>query len=91
MPVRKYEHFWGRRVRSVTKRRFHVPNTLIYLGKAHAIEYVCDKWNGGGDGTKAIYRHKFAPGARLYMDEKGRMQLYIMGSKIYVNDRGIVN
>ena len=91
MPVKKYQKFWGRKVRSVRKRKFHVPSTLIYLGEAHAIEYVCDKWNGGGDGTKAIYRHKFAKGGKLYMDEKGKIQLYIIGSKIRVDEGGIYN
>ena len=91
MPVRKYENFWGRRVRSVRKRKIHIPEALVYLGEAYAIEYLSDKFNGGGDGKMAVYRHKFKSGAKLYMDEKGKAQLYILGSKITVNNRGIVN
>ena len=91
MPVRKYEKFWGRRVRSASKRKVHIPSTLISLGNAVAIEYLSDKWNGGGDGRKAIYRHKFSPGTKLYMDETGKRQLYIMGSRLRVGEPGIIN
>ena len=91
MPERKYERFWGRRVRSVTRRKFHIPKTLIHLGDAHAIEYCCNKWNGGGDGTTAVYRHKFKKGAKLFMDERSRVQLYILGTKIRISDPGIIN
>ena len=91
MPERKYEKFWGRRVRSARRKRIHIPEFLIYLGDAFAIEYVSDKFNGGGDGKKAIYRHKFARGAKLYMDETGKKQLYIMGVKIRVGEPGIIN
>jgi hypothetical protein len=87
---KKYEQFHGRRSRKTASRPFHVPSSLVYLGEAVAVEYLSDKLNGGGDGAKAIYRHKFSPGAVLCMDEKARGQLYILGSKIYVNDRGIV-
>jgi hypothetical protein len=91
MLKRKYENFHGRPVKSVRTVKFNMPEALIYLGDAHAIEYVSNKFNGGGDGRRATYRHVFKKGAKLYMDERGRVQLYIKGSKIYVNERGIVN
>jgi hypothetical protein len=90
-PIEKYEAFHGRTVRSIRTETFHVPDTLIFLGSVHAIEYVSNKFNGGGDGRKAIYRHKFSKGAKLYMDERGAFQLYIKGSKIRVNNTGIRN
>jgi len=85
-----YGKFHGRPHRQVTQANFHVPKELVYLGDAVAIEYACDKLNGGGDGKKAIYRHEFAKGAILCMDETGKRQLYVLGMKIYVNERGIV-
>lgn len=91
MAIQKYEAFHGRPIRSHSERRIHIPDCLIRLGDAYAIEYVCDKWNGGGDGKKAVYRHKFSPGAKLYMDERGKKQLYIIGSKITVDEGGIRN
>lgn len=86
-----YEEFHGRRPRSVYKRRFHVPRQLVRLGKAHAIEYICNKWNGGGDGKMAIYRHKFETPVTLYMDETGKRQLYLKGNLLKCTDAGIEN
>lgn len=90
-PVNKYEDFHGRNVRSIRTRKIHVPESLIFLGDLSAIEYVSNKFNGGGDGRRAIYRHKFKSGAKLYMDERGSFQLYIIGNKIRVNHTGIRN
>lgn len=88
--VRKYEQFHGHPVKFKKNHNLHVPTDLVILGRAVAIEYESDKLNGGGDGKKAIYRHKFSPNTLLCCDEKGKRQLYILGSKLYVNDRGIV-
>ena len=63
--------------------------TLVFLGKAIAIEYQCSKRNGGGDGRSAIYRHEFETPAIVCMDEKGKRQLYIIGNSITVDDEGI--
>ena len=87
--VSRYEQFHGKDPRSVKSKNFHVPKKLVYLGDAVAIEYRCDKLNGGGDGKKATYRHKFDPGAILCMDETGKGQLYVLGGKIKVDDAGI--
>lgn len=70
---------------------FHVPKQLVFLGKAIAIEYECDKWNGGGDGTKAVYRHTFETPAVVAMDERGKKQIYIIGDRLKVTDAGIEN
>jgi hypothetical protein len=88
---RKYEEFHGREVDKITQINFKTPRKLIVLGKAHAIEYVSNKFNGGGDGRKATYRHVFETPAIVAMDESGRKQLYIIGSKIKVTDAGIEN
>jgi hypothetical protein len=68
-----------------------VPEQLIEIGKAHKIEYISNKLNGGGDGKPAIYVHRFSAGTKLYMDETGKRQLYIIGSRLHCNERGIVN
>ena len=89
--VSKYRAFHGKNPRYTRKLKFHVPDKLIYLGEAHKVEYISDKLNGGGDGKPCIYVHKFKKGAKLYQDETGKRQLYIIGPQIYVNHRGVVN
>ncbi len=86
-----YHSFHGRRVRKVKRINFDVPKHLIYLGETVAIEYACDKNNGGGDGTMAVYRHEFETPVKLFMDSTKRRQLYIIGSKVKVTDAGIEN
>lgn len=89
--VSKYMAFHGEAPRSITKRKFNMPEQLVFLGEAIEVVYKSDKINGGGRGRVAYYKHKFSKGTKLYSDERGRKQLYIIGSKLYVNDRGIVN
>ena len=87
----RYEQFHGRSVRQERDFSFRQPKTLVVLGKAIAIEYECDKWNGGGDGTVAVYRHEFETQCLVCMDETGRKQLYVVGNKLKVTDEGIEN
>jgi len=86
---RRYAEFHGHEPRYTRSHNFHVPRTLVLLGEAIAIEYRCDKLNGGGDGRRAVYRHEFEGGAILAMDERAGGQLYILGRKIKVTDAGI--
>ena len=87
-----YQRFHGHAVRWAKNFPFRQPSgPLVILGRAIAIEYECDKLNGGGDGTKAIYRHEFETPAVVCMDETGRKQLYILGNKIIVTRDGIEN
>ena len=72
-------------------RRFHYPRQLICLGRCTRVEYESDKWNGGGDGTRAIYYHDHETPVYLYMDETGKRQLYLMGKKLKVTRAGIEN
>lgn len=85
----RYAEFHGKEPRRESDLNFHVPRKLVYLGKAIAIEYQCSKLNGGGDGKTAVYRHEFETPAMVCMDETGRKQLYIVGSQIVVDERGI--
>lgn len=84
-----YQDFHGHSPRGKRTFNFHTPKGLVILGRAVEIVYECDKLNGGGDGKKAPYRHKFGKGVLLCMDERARGQLYIVGSKIVVTDAGI--
>jgi hypothetical protein len=93
---RAYRQFHGHASRQATRYNFHVPKGLIVLGRAVKIEYESDKLNGGGDGKKAVYHHTFKKGRSnesplLAMDERKRGQLYIIGNRIVVTDRGIEN
>lgn len=88
---RRYRAFHGKNPRSVRKGKFHDPKTLIRLGKAVRIEYESNKFNGGGDGRMAVYYHKFETPVTLYMDETGKRQLYLIGSKLKVTEAGIEN
>jgi len=86
-----YNKFHGKVPKEKKPVKFHIPENFVWLGKIHAVEYVCDKNNGGGDGKKAIYRHKFESPANLFMDETNKKQLYIIGSRIKVTTAGIEN
>jgi hypothetical protein len=89
--IEKYEMFHGKRAKVVKQVNLKTPKQLILLGKAHAIEYVTNKINGGGDGTTATYRHVFETPCILAMDQSARNQLYIIGSKLKVTEAGIEN
>lgn len=89
--IKKYKAFHGEDPRGTRKKKFHVPENLILLGKAHQIVYVSNKFNGGGDGKISEYIHTFETPCNLYMDETGKKQLYIMGDKLKVTHHGIEN
>lgn len=84
-----YHKFHGKPPRRVSRRRFAVPAALVCLGDAKEIVYKCSKRNGGGDGRTALYVHRFGKGDKLYTDPQGK-QLYILGGRMRVNSRGIV-
>jgi hypothetical protein len=87
--LERYEQFHGRPPKNVSGVDFHVPKRLVLIGQAIAIEYKCDKLNGGGDGKQAVYRHEFETPSVVCMDETGRKQLYVIGPQIVVDERGI--
>ena len=89
--LESYKEFHGKNPRRITSGKFHDPKNLIFLGRAHKIEYLSNKRNGGGDGKTAIYVHTFSPGTKLYMDERKKGQLYILGARLKVTEDGIEN
>lgn len=85
----QYQRFHGKPSRREGAFDFRAPKGLVVLGEAVAVEYKCNKLNGGGDGRMAVYRHKFDKGAVVCCDDKAKRQLYILGSKIIVTSAGI--
>lgn len=90
-PLTRYRQFHGRSKAPLTRMHFHVPKTLIYLGEAVSIVYLSNKKNGGGDGKPCEYEHEFETSVSLYMDERGAIQLYLVGKQVHVTEDGIVN
>lgn len=86
---RKYKQFHGHPYRYIKDFDFKVSKTLVILGKAVAVEYETDKLNGGGDGRKAIYRHEFETPAYVCCDPSGKRQLYILGDRLKITEKGI--
>lgn len=89
--VNRYRQFHGRTPRFRQNIKFHQPKKLIRLGRAVRIEYESDKLHGGGDGQTCIYYHDHTTPVYLYMDETGRKQLYLIGSRLKVTKAGIEN
>jgi hypothetical protein len=84
-----YFEFHGKNPRRIRNINFHTPRRLTFLGKAFAIEYMCSKKHGGGDGRRAVYRHEFETPMLLAMDERKGRQLYILGPELVVTEAGI--
>jgi hypothetical protein len=90
---RIHRMFHGKPATKATPIRFEDPEVLIVLGRAVAIEYETDKINGAPAsvaGKKATYRHKFGSGVLVCMDQT-KKKLVILGGKLRVESRGIVN
>lgn len=90
-PLTRYRMFHGRPKGPWSMTNFHVPKTFIFLGQAVAIVYLANKKHGGGDGTLIEYTHEFETPVDLFMDERGAVQLYLIGKKVVVTDNGIEN
>lgn len=90
-PLTRYRMFHGRPKGPWSLTQFHVPKTLIFLGQAISIVYLSNKKNGGGDGKLTEYEHEFETPVDLFMDERGAVQLYLIGKKLTVTHHGIEN
>lgn len=87
----QYRMFHGKSPVKISAHNFHIPQYLVLLGKAVAIEYEIDKVNGGGDGKKHVYRHTFEKPTFLCMDERSGKSLYITGKHLTITEAGIEN
>ncbi len=90
-PLQRYRMFHGRPKGPWRMTDFHVPKTFIFLGQALEIVYLSNKKHGGGDGRLTEYTHTFETPVDLFMDERGRTQLYLIGKKLIVTEDGLVN
>ena len=90
-PVTLFKEFHGRYPVDGGVKSFHVPKSLIHLGRCVGVIYETDKLNGGGDGKSAHYIHEFETPTGLFMDETGKKQLYIVGNALKVTSAGVEN
>lgn len=90
-PLQRYMQFHGRKAPKKGTLIFHVPKTLVWLGPAVSIVYLSNKKNGGGDGKLCEFEHEFETPVDLWMDERGKMQLYLTGRHLHVTEDGIQN
>lgn len=90
-PAARYRQFHGRAKAPWVKTEFHYPKTLIFLGQAVSIVYLSNKKHGGGDGKICEYEHEFESPVDLFMDERGKLQLYLVGKKLAVTSDGLIN
>jgi len=87
--IRKYEQFHGKTPRTVTTMEIKDLNTFIYLADPEIITYASNKINGGGNGKRTYFKHKFNKSTKLYCSPDGKM-LIIKGPKLKVTSRGII-
>lgn len=90
-PLQRYIQFHGRTRPKRGSIHFHNPKTLIWLGPVVSIVYLSNKKHGGGDGNLCEYEHAFETPVDLFMDERGKMQLYLIGNRLTVTEDGIQN
>lgn len=82
-----YESFRESPVNRVRAIRAKYPRAVAVMGYCDAIEYTTTH-----NGVATKYRHKFAKGSRaLLCAGPGRSQLYLLGGRFHVTDRGIVD
>ena len=91
MSVRKakklYESFREKTATRARRINLKLPRAVMVMGYCSAIEYETTH------GTKMrAYRHKFAKGSRpLLCAGPGKSQLFLIGGRFHVTDRGIVD
>ncbi len=82
-----YESFRESEATRARKIRVKLPKAVAIMGYCDAIEYTTTH-----KGVATRYRHKFAKGSRaLLCAGPGRSQLYLIGGRFHVTDRGIVD
>lgn len=88
-----FRKFREQPARRVGTMRAELPEVLMVMGTASAIEYETTHQND--EGTQVVsqgYRHKFAPGSRpLLCCAPGKNGLFLVGGRYHVTERGIVD
>lgn len=91
MTVRKakklYEDFRETSAKRARKIRIKYPRAVMVMGYCEAILYSTTH-----NGEAKLYKHKFAKGSRaLLCAGPGPNQLYLIGGRFHVTERGIVD
>lgn len=82
-----YEDFREVSVKRARKIRIKYPKAVAVMGYCEAILYSTTH-----KGVAKLYKHKFAKGSRaLLCAGPGKSQLYLIGGRFHVTDRGIVD
>ena len=87
--VEAFETFHGYPAQYVSG--IDIPEHFGEPQKAVSVLYESDKLNGGGDGRKNLFRHRFRRGTVVEMGDSEYPCLRIYGPTLYVDDRGICN
>lgn len=87
--IKKYKQFHGKCPHTETVKEVKNFNTLVYLADPEILTYVSNKRNGGGNGKRNYFKHRFSKSTKLYCTPDGKM-LVIMGTNLKVTPRGIV-
>jgi hypothetical protein len=82
-----YEKFREAPASRARKIRLKLPSAVAIMGYCNAIEYETSH-----AGKARSYRHKFAKGSRaLLCAGPEKSQLYLIGGRFHVTERGIVD
>jgi hypothetical protein len=82
-----YEDFRETSAKRARKIRVKLPRAVAVMGYCEAILYSTTH-----NGVAKLYKHKFAKGSRaLLCAGPGPNQLYLIGGRFHVTERGIVD
>lgn len=82
-----YEEFREAKAKRKRSIRIKYPKAVAVMGYCEAILYSTSH-----KGVAKLYKHKFAKGSRaLLCAGPGKSQLYLIGGRFHVTDRGIVD
>jgi hypothetical protein len=82
-----YEEFRETKAKRKRSIRIRYPKAVAVMGYCEAILYSTTH-----NGVAKLYKHKFAKGSRaLLCAGPGKSQLYLIGGRFHVTDRGIVD
>ena len=82
-----YEAFRETKVKRTRTIKISYPKAVAIMGYCEAILYSTTH-----NGVAKLYKHKFAKGSRaLLCAGPGKSQLYLIGGRFHVTDRGIVD
>lgn len=82
-----YEDFRETKVKRTRSIKIRYPKAVAIMGYCEAILYSTTH-----NGVAKLYKHKFAKGSRaLLCAGPGKSQLYLIGGRFHVTERGIVD